>query len=77
MSWYKKRIFLSLTTTGRVIFFAIFIGIPNSRMEIFGSAVITERALKSTRFAIRLLLILPLLPFNLSFNDFKGLPERC
>ena len=46
-------------------------------MEMFGSAVITERALKSTRFAIKLPLIRPCFPDKRSFIDFRGLPERC
>ena len=72
----KNERFISLTNTGLVIFLAIFIGTPSSRIEILGSAVITDRALKSTRFAIKFPLIRPPLPFNLSLIDFKGLPER-
>ena len=76
-NFVKNALFILLTVTGLVIFLAIFIGIPNSRIEIFGSAVITERALKSTRFAIKLPLIRPPLPFKRSLIDFKGRPERC
>ena len=76
-SFSKKALLILLTRTGFVIFFAIFIGIPSSRIEMLGSAVITERALKSTRLAIRLPLIRPLLPLRRSLIDFKGLPERC
>ncbi len=72
----KKSLFLLFTTTGLVIFIAILIGTPSSLIEILGSAVITERALKSTRLAIKFPLILPPFPFNLSLIDLYGLPER-
>ena len=61
---------------GLVIFFAILIGTPNSLIDTLASGVITERALKSTRFPIRLPLTRPTLPPNRIFIDFKGLPER-
>ena len=37
----------------------------------------TERALKSTRFPIKLPLSLPCLPFSLVLISLYGLPERC
>ena len=72
----KNALLTAFTRTGFVIFLAIFIGIPSSRIEMFGSAVITERALKSTRFAIKLPRIRPPFPFNLSLIDFNGRPDR-
>ena len=55
---------------------ATFNGTPNSLIDKLGSGVMTERALKSTRFPIKLPLTRPLLPFNLSLIAFNGRPER-
>ena len=66
-----------LTVTGLVKFLAILSGTPSSLIDNCGSGVITERALKSTRFPIRLPLTRPAFPFNRSLIDFRGRPERC
>ena len=68
---------MSFTVTGFVIFLATLSGIPNSRIDKFGSGVITERAEKSTRLPIRLPLTRPPFPFNRSLMDLSGRPERC
>ena len=76
-SLVRNPLLFSLTTTGFVIFLAIFKGTPSCLIDKLGSGVITERALKSTLLPIRFPLTLPVLPFNLSFIDLSGLPERC
>ena len=76
-SFSRKFLFISFTEIGFVIFFAIFKGIPSSRIDKLGSGVITERAEKSTRFPIKLPLTRPPFPFSLSMIDLSGRPERC
>ena len=77
INFVKKLLLRSFTFTGLVIFIAIFIGTPNWRIDKFGSPVITERALKSTRFPIRFPLIRPYLLFKRSIIHCNGRPERC
>ena len=55
----RKLIFLLVTFSGNVNFFAIYIGIPISSKSIIGSGVITLLADISTRDDIKLALILP------------------
>ena len=74
--WRKSR-FRLFTTTGFVIFIAIFFGTPSSRMDKLGSGVITDLAEKSTRFPIKLPLTRPPFPLRRSFMDLSGRPDRC
>ena len=76
-SLLKKLLFKSFTVIGFVIFFAIFSGIPSSRIDKFGSGVMTERAEKSTRFPIKFPLTRPPFPLRRSIIDFSGLPDLC
>ena len=77
MSFIKKSRFLSFTVIGLVIFIAIFLGTPSCLIDKLGSPVITERALKSTRFPMRLPRIRPLFEFNLPIMHWRGRPDRC
>mmetsp|Transcript_18841 Transcript_18841/g.58615 ORF Transcript_18841/g.58615 Transcript_18841/m.58615 type:complete len:202 (+) Transcript_18841:923-1528(+) len=52
-------------------------GTPTSSIEMLGSAVMTVRALKSTRLPIRLPRMRPSLPFRRWQMDLMGRPERC
>ena len=73
----KKSRLRLFTTTGFVIFIAIFLGTPSSRIDKFGSGVITDLAEKSTRFPIKLPLTRPCFPFRRSLIDLSGRPDRC
>ena len=77
MSFVRNFLFLLLTTSGNVIFFATLSGIPNCEIPMLASGVITDLAEKSTRLPIRFPLTRPGLPTNLSLIDLSGLPERC
>lgn len=65
-----------VTVSGYVKFKAMLHGTPSSSMLIVGSGVITVRAEKSTRFPIRLPLILPSFAFSLLQIDLIGRPDR-
>jgi len=75
-SLVSMRRFMSFTTTGFVMFFAILRGTPSSLMERLGSGVMTDRAEKSTRLPMRLPRTRPPLPFRRSLMDLSGRPER-
>ena len=50
---------------------------PSWLIDRFGSGVITERALKSTRLPIKLPRTRPVLPFSRSLTAFNGRPDLC
>ena len=77
INFIKKSRFRSLTVTGLVIFLAILRGTPNCLIDKFGSPVMTERALKSTRLPIKLPRIRPFLELRRPMMHCKGRPDRC
>ena len=65
------------TRSGTVSVFAMDRGTPTWSMDRFGSAVMTVRALKSTRLPMRLPRMRPSLPLSRWRIVFSGLPPRC
>ncbi len=63
-----------VTLSGIVRFRAMVCGTPTWSMAMYGSGVITARAVKSTRFPIKFPLTRPSLLFSLCFIDFNGRP---
>ena len=72
-SWILKGV----TRVGTVKFIATLLGTPTWWIPKLGSAVMTVRAEKSTRFPIKLPRIRPSLALSLWLNVFRGRPLRC
>ena len=65
------------TLSGTVNVFAMLLGTPTWSTDRFGSAVITVRAEKSTRFPIRFPRMRPSLPLSRCLIVFRGFPPLC
>mmetsp|Transcript_60051 Transcript_60051/g.190767 ORF Transcript_60051/g.190767 Transcript_60051/m.190767 type:complete len:328 (-) Transcript_60051:474-1457(-) len=76
-SFFSRSMLYGVTISGTVRLRAIDHGTPSWSMEMLGSAVITVRAEKSTRFPIRFPRIRPSLDLSRWEIDLIGRPERC
>ena len=75
--WSYLSMLKGVTNSGYVKLVAMDLGTPTWSIKRLGSAVITVRAEKSTRFPIRFPLILPSLLLRRCLIDLRGRPDFC